>query len=179
VRATRQISAGRRRHDPTAYRALGPRLHPSNFFLSAVCAASVIAGVSGAALADYRIRNDYGGFIHKYKLKYAAIRDRGERVIIDGACNSACTLVLGIVPLNRICVTPRASLGFHTAYFDRSYTFGIKLTSYWDTADMLAYYPEKVKKWLHRHGGLTPDVKTMKNGPELWAIIHPCGKEIF
>ncbi len=40
-------------------------------------------------------------------------RDRKERVIIDGICNSACTLVLGIVPLNRICVTPRASLGFH------------------------------------------------------------------
>jgi hypothetical protein len=107
----------------TAYRALGPGLHPSNFFLSVVCAASVIAGGAGAALADYRIRNDYGGFLHKYKLKYAAIRDRGERVIIDGVCNSACTLVLGIVPLNRICVTPRASLGFHTAYFDQSYTF--------------------------------------------------------
>ena len=124
MRATRQISAGRRRHDPTAYWALEPGLYPSNFFLSVVCAASVIAGAAGVAFADYRIRNDYGGFIHKYKLKYAAIRDRGERVIIDGACNSACTLVLGIVPLNRICVTPRASLGFHTAYFDRSYTFG-------------------------------------------------------
>ena len=75
-RGARQISAGRRRHDRTAYRALGSGLHPSNFFLSVVCAASVIAGVEGAALADYRIRNDYGGSIHKYKLKYAAIRDR-------------------------------------------------------------------------------------------------------
>jgi len=37
-----------------------------------------------AALADYRIRNDYGGFIHKYKPKYAAIRDR--EVIIHGIC---------------------------------------------------------------------------------------------
>jgi hypothetical protein len=120
-------------------------LHPSNFFLSVLCAGSAIAGVSGAALADYRIRNDYGGFIHQYKLKYAAIRDRGERVIIDGVCNSACTLVLGIVPLNRICGTPRASLGFHTAHFDTSYTFGIKVTNYWSTADMLAYYPETVK----------------------------------
>jgi hypothetical protein len=83
--------------------------------LSVVCAGSVIAGAAGAALADYRIRKDYGGFIHQYKLKYATIRDRGERVIIDGVCNSACTLVLGIVPLNRICVTPRASLGFHQA----------------------------------------------------------------
>ena len=51
------------------------------------------------------------------------------------------------------------------------------MTSYWDTADMLAYYPEKVKKWLDRRGGLTPDIKTMKSGPELWAIIHPCPKE--
>jgi hypothetical protein len=66
--------------------------------------------------ADYRIRKDYGGFIDQYKLKYAAIRDRGERVIIDGICNSACTLVLGIVQLNRICVTPRASvIPFHPA----------------------------------------------------------------
>ena len=36
-----------------------------------------------------------------------------------GICNSACTLVLGIVPLNRICATPRASLGFHQAYYDK------------------------------------------------------------
>jgi hypothetical protein len=59
-------------------------------------------------------------------------------------------LVLGIVPLNRICVTPRASLGFHTAYFDKSFTFGIKVTNYWATADILAYYPETVKKWIVR-----------------------------
>ena len=135
-------------------------------------------GVSGAALADYRIRNDYGGFIHKYKLKYAAIRDRGERVIIDGVCNSSCTLVLGIVPLDRICVTPRARLGFHTAYFDKAFTAGIKVTRYWASADMLAYYPDAVKKWIDRHGGLTADMKTV-NGPELWAMVRPCPKEAF
>ncbi len=77
----------------------------SNFLLSVVCAGSVIAAADDSAGADYRIRKDYGGFIDQYKLKYAAIRDRGDRVIIDGVCNSACTLVLGIVPLNRICVT--------------------------------------------------------------------------
>ena len=71
------------------------------------------------ASADYRITRDHGGLVDQYKVKYASIRDRGERVVIDGICNSACTLVLGIVPLNRICVTPRASLGFHMAYFDK------------------------------------------------------------
>jgi hypothetical protein len=158
---------------------LGTGLHPSNFFLSVVCAGSVIAGAVGPALADYRIRKDYGGFIDQYKRKYADIRDSGERVIIDGVCNSACTLVLGIVPLNRICATPRASLGFHTAHFDTAYTFGIKVTNYWATADMLAYYPETVKNWIDRHGGLTAGMKTIPNGPELWAIIDPCPKEVF
>ena len=37
----------------------------------------------------------------------------GEKVIIDGPCLSACTLVLSTVPSNRICVTKRAVLGFH------------------------------------------------------------------
>ena len=62
---------------------------------------------SAPAHADYRITRDFGGLVEQYKTKYAQIRDRRERVIIDGICNSACTLVLGIVPLNKICVTPR------------------------------------------------------------------------
>jgi len=131
------------------------------------------------ASADYRITRDHGGLVDQYKVKYASIRDRGERVVIDGICNSACTLVLGIVPLNRICVTPRASLGFHMAYFDKSTTGGLKVMSYEGTADVLSYYPNTVKDWLSRHGGLTPDMKKVRNGPELWAIVDPCPDEIF
>jgi hypothetical protein len=36
--------------------------------------------------------------------------------MIDGLCASACTLVLGAIPQNKICVTSRAMLGFHAAY---------------------------------------------------------------
>ncbi len=36
-------------------------------------------------------------------------------MVIDGPCLSACTLVLSIVPGERICVTKRAVLGFHAA----------------------------------------------------------------
>ena len=132
-----------------------------------------------AARADYRITRDHGGLVDEYKAKYAAIRDRGERVIIDGICNSACTLVLGIVPLNRVCVTPRASLGVHQAYYDKATTFGVKVTSYAGTADLMSYYPETLKEWIGRHGGLTTDMKKIKNGPELWAIIDPCPEEFF
>jgi hypothetical protein len=129
--------------------------------------------------ADYRITRDHGGLVDEYKAKYALIRDRGERVIIDGICNSACTLVLGIVPLNRVCVTPRASLGFHMAYYDKATTFGVKVTSYAGTADLMSYYPMTVKDWISRHGGLTTDMKKVKNGPDLWAIIDPCPEEFF
>ena len=131
------------------------------------------------ARADLRITRDHGGYVTEYKAKYERIRDRKERVIIDGICNSACTLVLGIVPLRRVCVTPRASLGFHMAYYDKATTFGVKVTSYAGTADLMSYYPETVKDWISRHGGLTTDMKKVKNGPELWAIIDPCPDEIF
>jgi hypothetical protein len=129
------------------------------------------------AAADYRITRDHGGLVEEYKAKYAKLRDRGERVIIDGICNSACTLVLGIVPLNRVCVTPNASLGFHEAYFDKSFTFGIRVTSFSGTADLVSYYPKTVKDWIDQHGGLTPQMKRVKNGPDLWMMIDPCPDE--
>jgi hypothetical protein len=132
-----------------------------------------------ASAADYRITRDYGGFVDEYKARYAAIRDRGERVIIDGACDSACTLVLGIVPINRVCVTPRARLGFHMAYYEQVASNGGKVLDHQGTADAMSYYPETVKQWLDRHGGLTPDTKKVKNGPELWTIVDPCPEEVF
>jgi hypothetical protein len=142
------------------------------------CLVSVLLVLASApAQADYRITRDFGGLVDRYKAKYEQIRDRGERVVIDGICNSACTLVLGIVPLNRICVTPRASLGFHAAYYDRAYTFGIKVTSYAGTNDLMSYYPNTVKDWIRRKGGLTPEMKRVRNGPELWAMVDPCPDE--
>jgi hypothetical protein len=91
------------------------------------------------ARADLHITRDHGGYVNEYKAKYERVRDRNERVIIDGICNSACTLVFGIVPLNKICVTPRASLGFHQAYYDKAFTYGIKVTSAEGTSDLMSY----------------------------------------
>jgi hypothetical protein len=126
------------------------------------------------ARADLHITSDHGGYVTEYKAKYERIRDRHERVIIDGICNSACTMVFGIVPLNKICVTPKASLGFHQAYYDKSFTFGIKVTSYEGTSELMSYYPQPVKEWIKRNGGLTPDMKKIKNGEDLWKIVDPC-----
>ena len=138
---------------------------------------ALVALWSSAAAADYRITRDHGGLVDEYKAKYVKLRDHGDRVIIDGICNSACTLVLGIVPLNRICVTPKASLGFHEAYFDKSWTFGVRVTSYAGTNDLMSYYPQPVRDWIARHGGLAAEMKHVNNGPELWAMVDPCPDE--
>jgi hypothetical protein len=130
--------------------------------------------VAGPAAADIRIARDFGGDLEAYKAKYARLRDKGERIVIDGICNSACTVVLGIVPLNRICATPRARLGFHQAYYDKRWTAGIRVTSVSGTAELMALYPPPVRDWIKRQGGLTAQMKHVLNGIELWAIVDPC-----
>lgn len=141
-------------------------LRLASFFLAFV--------ITSPALADLRITRDFGGYVEEYKAKYQRIRETGERVIIDGICNSACTLVLGIVPLQQICVTPRASLGFHQAYFDKRWTAGVKVTSIAGTAELMSVYPIPVKEWISRQGGLTPKMKKLRNGADLWMIVNPC-----
>jgi len=148
-------------------RAKSPRLRRG-------LALALLVAFCAPASADYRITRDHGGEIKSYEAKYAHLRDQGERIVIDGICNSACTMVLGIVPSNRICVTPRASLGFHLAYFDQRWTAGIKITSYAGTEELMGFYPASVKDWIARHGGLTTKMKHLTNGPELWMLVDPC-----
>ena len=80
-----------------------------------LAAVLLLAGV-GASHAVVRIAEDRGGRIGTYVDKYQDLRSSGETVIIDGLCASACTIVLGAVPHDKICVTSHATLGFHAAW---------------------------------------------------------------
>jgi len=82
-----------------------------------------------AASPDVRITRDFGGYVEEYKAKYAKAKARGERVIIDGICNSACTLVLASCRSVAFVRRPRASMGFHQAYYDKRWTAGLRVTS--------------------------------------------------
>ena len=62
------------------------------------------------------ITNDPGGLIPMYVARMQSAAAMGERVIIDGNCLSACTMTLGIIPPQNVCATPRAVLGFHSAF---------------------------------------------------------------
>jgi hypothetical protein len=120
--------------------------------------ALLIATVAGAltispASATIRIAGDAGGQIGAYLQRHEAMRQSGERVVIDGPCLSACTMVLGAIRRDRICVTSRAVLGFHAAYdLDQS---GRQVTSYGGTSLLMAHYPQRVRNWIARRGGLS------------------------
>src|SRR3954454_22912131 len=81
-----------------------------------IAAVAIVGLVGQSASATVRITDDWGGQIGGYLDRFKSVRDSGEKVIIDGPCMSACTLVLGVVPGDRICVTSRARLGFHAAW---------------------------------------------------------------
>src|SRR3977135_3113953 len=117
-------------------------------------AAIATARTLSSASATVRIVSDHGGQIGPYLEQLAALRHSGEHVVIDGPCLSACTMVLGVIPRDRICVTRRARLGFHAAWHPGNNCQRILRRG--GTQLLRPVYPQDVKQWLARKGGLTP-----------------------
>jgi hypothetical protein len=68
-------------------------------FLLAASPATVmgLAGCGTYPPAWVTASNDEGGLLGKYVEKYRVMAARGDTLVVDGPCNSACTLALGIV----------------------------------------------------------------------------------
>lgn len=123
-------------------------------------------------LAEVRITGDPGGEVAAYVHKYQEIRDSGERVVIDGPCLSACTLLTGIVPRNRVCVTSRAMLGFHAAsYLDDTSRRLVPTRA--GSRLVMHLYPPEIRHWIERHGGLTPHMIQLR-GRQLTSLYQTC-----
>ncbi len=123
------------------------------------------------ASATVRITSDPGGQIGSYLDHLQSLRSSGENVVIDGPCLSACTMVLGVIPRDRICVTPRARLGFHAAW--RPDSADRPTTAEDGTALLMSVYPQPVRDWINRHGGLSPQLIYL-SGNELAAMYPRC-----
>lgn len=123
------------------------------------------------ASATLRITDDRGGNIGAYWSRYIAARDSNEQVIIDGKCSSACTLVLGIVPARRICVTRNAVLGFHAAW--RPGFLGLHVANEPATRTLMSFYPPPIRQWIVRNGGLTERMLYL-SGQDLLALYKEC-----
>jgi len=92
--------------------------------------------------------HDPGGDVAAHIYTYSHINAEYDRVVIDGQCKSACTTVLGVVPLNKICITPAGYFMFHAGHHrDRSINPGL-------TQQMMAAYAPAVRDWVIRHHAL-------------------------
>lgn len=107
------------------------------------------------------VHDNHGGRVADYSTRWAAHAARGVRVRIVGPCRSACTVLLGHIPRNRICVTPRASFGFHLA----------RLQTATDTL-WRAYQPD-IQAWINRRGGLSHNFIWMR-APETYRFFKKC-----
>lgn len=139
--------------------------------LRGIIGAVFLALMAGGASAAVRISNDPGGQIGPYLDNFAMLRNSGQKVIIDGPCLSACTMVLGIVPRDRICVTSRAKLGFHAAWNPSAN--GRVVMSHAGTKALWDIYPGHIRSWLSKRGGLKTKMIYL-SGAELSAMYPPC-----
>ena len=125
-----------------------------------------------ATAAEIRIVRDPGGEVSSYIQKFEDVRASGERVVIDGPCLSACTLLTGLIPRDHICVTHRALLGFHAAsYYDDTSRSLVPTRK--GSHLLMRLYPGPIRNWILHHGGLTPKLIALR-GRELSALYRTC-----
>lgn len=106
------------------------------------------------------IKDDKGGGIAAYMIRYTKMRVEKTKLAIDGECDSSCTLFFGYLPQQSICVTENAKLGFHRSNRAEG------------TTVMMMNYPQPIILWLMVEG-LTEDIKYL---PEelLHALFPKC-----
>ena len=147
--------------------ALGQAMKIVTGLLAAVL---LLAGVASSH-AVVRIADDRGGRIGTYIDRYQGLKNSNETVVIDGLCASACTIVLGAVSPDRICVTSRANLGFHAAW-----DFGARgqaVTNPEATRMLFSMYPPNIRRWINQKGGLKTRMIFL-SGRQLASMYRPC-----
>ena len=125
----------------------------------AVALAALNAWPSQAETID--IIDDHGGGGGSSVARWIQYRRDGVHVRIAGRCESECTMVIGHLNREHICVTPEGRFGFRLADLPRA------------TAALWRSYPTDIKIWLSRNGGLTHQVIWMRV-PEIYRFFRPC-----
>jgi len=135
----------------------------------AACTATIAALVvlAASASAEVRITRDTGGNTDDYKRRVDALRRSGERVVIDGRCDSACTLHLTL-PRQQFCVTGRAAFTFHALADTQT-----GLPRLRETQDLFSSYPQAIQSWITQNGGLT-HVPVTLNGNAMLRMLPRC-----
>lgn len=139
--------------------------------LAAFNAPVEVRAALGLTPGAYIIHDDPGGFLDLYEQHFKRIARSYSGVVIDGECSSACTTVLTYVSLDRICITPRAWLGFHAPTEENEN--GDWVTTAESTVEVMQQYPEKIRDWINANGGLKEEMIFLE-GDALGKILKRC-----
>lgn len=90
------------------------------------------------------IRDDPGGTIRLYKNQAYLLKNQGRHLVIDGRCDSACTVAADLARPN-VCITRRAQLRFHKAYWCED---GVQ-----KRGDLYEDYSRDISRWVKANGG--------------------------
>jgi hypothetical protein len=99
-------------------------------------AAVLLLSASVARAEVVNVSDDHGGLVASYQSQWQGLAARGKSVRIVGPCVSACTILVGYIPRERICVMPGAYFGFHWA------------TTQFHTQELWSIYPADIRQWM-------------------------------
>jgi hypothetical protein len=116
---------------------------------------------SAVVAETIEVSDNHGGSVAQYNVRWAGYAARGVDVKIVGPCQSACTVLLGHIPRNKICVTPQASFGFHLAHLSGA------------TSTLWNAYGSDIQGWINQHGGLKKDFVWMR-APDTYRYFKKC-----
>jgi len=123
-----------------------------------VAGSLLVALASSAQAAGSSAPYGAGGYFTRYDPVVARFNRSGELFRIEGRCQSACTLFLGI---RNVCVERSASLGFHGG---RGGKGEISISS---TRHMRAAYNERLRRYLDEHHGMEKRQYLMISGQDM------------
>jgi hypothetical protein len=130
-------------------------------FFTAMSAIALSLGTLPARAETIDVYDNHGGSVAQYDARWAENARRGVSVRVVGPCQSACTVLLGHIPRERICVTAQARFGFHLAKVPKM------------TVLIWNAYPADIKAWINAHGGLRTDFIWM-GAPDVFKYFKKC-----
>ena len=90
-----------------------------------------------------------GGFISVHDRRWRDLAAKGGAVEITGLCQSACTIILGYIPKERLCIGKEAYFNFHLARYATNDNIDLSATQW-----MIDRYPTEVQSWINARGGI-------------------------
>lgn len=133
-----------------------------------MAAALLLATPALASVGPHVVRMDPGGLVFERQREVDARRAARQPVVIDGVCNSACTMYLS---LPGTCITHNASMLFHDA-FDPAR--GNALVPAF-TNVVMRHYPAALRAYLAQRGFVPGSgVEVTLSYSELARFVRTC-----